>query len=102
MRAGELRHYGEVQQLSAGIWTDYATAYFAMEETGESDGKKTYTAMTWTTAKLTYIAGLHELDEGFSILVSLDGTQHRLVIDSALVAGKRREEIHFQCREFTE
>ena len=102
MRASDLRDYGEVQLLSAGTWVDYAKGFFAVEVTGESEGKKTYTAMTRKTPALTYIAGLHELNEGYSILVNLDGEQHRLVIESAIVAGKRREEIHMQCTEFQE
>jgi len=99
MRASELRDYGEVQQFSGNIWSDYAKGFFAIEVTGEADGKKTYNAKTRKTTPLTYIVGLRELNEGFRILVHLDGVQHALVIESAMVAGRRREEIHFLCHE---
>jgi len=99
MRASELRDVGEIEQLSSSAWSSYASAYFAIEVSGENEGVKTYNAKTRKTNALTYIAGLRELNAGFSILVNLEGQQHRLVIDSALVAGPRREEIHFLCHE---
>jgi len=99
MRAGELRDFGEIEQLSGSDWSNYASAYFAIEVSGENEGSKTYNAKTRKTNALTYIVGLRNLNEGFSILVNLDGQQKRLVISSAIVAGPRREEIHFQCHE---
>lgn len=99
MRASELRFIGEIEQLDGNTWSSYATAFFAAEVTSESEGIKQYALKTRKTQALTYITGLRELNAGFRILLNLDGEQHIMEIDSAMLSGPRRDELHFLCHE---
>ena len=96
MRAGELRHYGEVQKLDG---TDYAKGYFSIETNSEGDGQKSYSMVTRWTPALAYLEGVSVLNEGYQVVVRLGGELHELAIRSAMDPDNRRERIALLCTE---